>query len=96
MTSKKYRKKLKEQYNSKNVKQYSLFYKDNAKDRDIIVDYFKNNPNRIITAKELVINNNLKFDTSSSICHSIKYINNNNNLNIQSKKGRYGGYIYYA
>lgn len=46
MSSKKYRKKLKEQNNSKNKIEHNFFYKDYLHDRDLILEYFKNNPNK--------------------------------------------------
>lgn len=96
MSSKKKRKKLKEQYNPKNKIGYNFFYKDYFHDRDLILEYFKNNPNIKITCQELINNINLEFDTSSSVSKTIKAINNYTNYHIESKTGYGGGYIYYA
>ena len=91
MASKKKRKKLKEQYNNKNKESNKLFLRD----RETVLNYFKNNPNRLITSKEIMENNNILFSSQSSVSSTIKAINDHTDINIQSKKGKNGGYIYY-
>ncbi|MGN0967463.1 MAG: hypothetical protein ACI4OP_07820 [Candidatus Coprovivens sp.] len=92
MTSKKKRKKLKEQYNNKSKIPNKLFLRD----RELVLNFLKNHPNEFITAQEIINNNNLEFDNTSGVSRTIKAINYYTNFNIQTKKGKNGGYIYYA
>lgn len=91
MASKKKRKKLKEQYNKKNKEPNKLFLRD----RETVLNYFKNNPNRYIKNQEIMDNNNLSFSSQSSVSRTIKAINYYTDVNIYTKKGKNGGYIYY-
>ena len=90
MTSKKKRKKLKEQYIIKEPNEH--FKKDGEK----ILNYLKNHPNELIKGKEIIKNNNLYYDTISGVSRTIKSINYYTNNNIITKSGYNGGYIYYA
>ena len=95
MTSKKKRKKLKEQYNPKKTPS-KLFNKDSYKDRELILNYLRNHPNEFIKGPEIINNNNLYFNTTGGVSRTVNIINNTTNYHIETKKGRNGGYIYYA
>ena len=90
MSSKKKRKKLKEQYTIKEPNKMYLI------DSETVLNYFKNNPNRYITSYEIMNNTHLENDSQSSVSRTIKAINYYTNFNIESKIGGNGGYIYYA
>ena len=90
MSSKKKRKKLKEQYTIKEPNEYF------RKDGEVVLNYFKNNPNRYITSYEIINNINLYFNTTSGVSRTIKAIDNYTNYNITTKPARNGGYIYHA
>lgn len=92
MSSKKKRKKLKEQYIIKEPNKMFLI------DSKPIIEYFKNHPNKLISSYEIIDNTNLYNNSHSSVCNTIKAINYYTNFHITSKIGGYngGGYIYYA
>ena len=90
MSSKKKRKKLKEQYTIKEPNKMYLI------DSETVLNYFKNNPNRYITSYELMNNTHLENDSNSSVSRTIQAINYYTNYTIASKPTRNGGYIYYA
>ena len=90
MSSKKKRKKLKEQYTIKEPNEHF------RKDGEVVLNYFKNNPNRYITSYEIINNINLYFNTTSGVSRTIKAIDNYTNYNITTKPARNGGYIYHA
>ena len=97
MSSKKYRKKLKEQYNHKQHNSY-LFHDYNKlqEDRELIYNYLKQNPNTLITRSQLIKNLPLNYNELNAITSNVKYITQHYKVSIISKKGRNGGYIYYA
>lgn len=90
MSSKKKRKKLKEQHT---IKEPSKMY---LVDSETVLNYFKTNPNRYITSNEIMNNIHLVNNTQSSVSRTIKAINYYTNYNINTKPARNGGYIYYA
>lgn len=95
MSSKKQRKKLKQQYDKKD-KSIMFNRKERLSDRNEIINYFKHNLNRIITANELISHIKLNDDTRSSVSKNIKAINYYTDTNIKTVRGRFGGYIYYG
>lgn len=95
MSSKKKRKKIKEQYNHKKSPS-KLYNKDSYKDRELILNYLKKHPNKFIKGPEIIANNQLYFDTIGGVSRTVNIINNYTNYHIETKKGRNGGYIYYA
>lgn len=90
MTSKKKRKKLKEQYTIKEPNKMYLI------DSETVLNYFKNNPNRYITSYEIMNNTHLENDSQSSVSRTIQAINYYTNYIIESKAVKHGGYIYHA
>ena len=90
MSSKKKRKKLKEQYTIKEPNKMYLI------DSETVLNYFKNNPNRYITSYEIMNNTHLENDSNSSVSRTIQAINYYTDYTIESKACRNGGYIYYA
>ena len=90
MSSKKKRKKLKEQYTIKEPNEH--FKKDGEK----ILNYLINHPNEYIKGKEIIKNNNLYYDTTSGVSFTVKSINDYTDYNIKTKPSSNGGYIYYA
>ena len=90
MSSKKKRKKLKEQYIVKEPNEH--FKKDGEK----ILNYLRTHPNKFIKAKEIIQNNNLYYDTTSGVSFTVKSINDYTDYNIKTKPSSNGGYIYYA
>ena len=92
MSSKKKRKKLKEQYTIKEPNKMFLV------DSEPVIDYFKKHPNKLISSYEIMNNTHLENDSQSSVSRTIKAINYYTNFKIESKIGGYngGGYIYYA
>ena len=96
MSSKKHRKKLREQYN--NPRDYKPVYHDVYKlkqDREAIINYLKERQNTYVTSDELVKNCNLNYGTKTEIHHSINYIRKYDNIAISTKRGRNGGYMYH-
>lgn len=92
MASKKYRKKLKAQYNPKKPVYRFLLDEHSKHDRELILNYLKANSERIITRFELLENNRLYYKSSSSVSKNIKYIRENIDANIISIRGK--GYQY--
>lgn len=90
MTSKKHRKKLKQQYTKKIPNKMYLT------DREQVLNYFKSRPFQLIKGEEIISNNNLEFDSTGGVSRTIKAIKYYNNVNIESFRGKNGGYIYYA
>lgn len=97
MSSKKYRRKLKEQYNHKQHNSY-LFHDYNKlqEDRELILNYLKENPNTVIKRRELINNLPLNYDGLNEITSAIKHIIKEYNASIFTKSGYNGGYMYYG
>ena len=89
MSSKKYRKKLKEQKNEK--KPSKMFLKDSEQ----VINYLKTKPYEIVKGKEILDNTDLIYNSSGSLTQTIKSINYYTNNHIQTFKGKNGGYMYY-
>lgn len=88
MTSKKKRKKLKEQYIIKEPNKMFLI------DSEPVIEYFKKHPNKVISSNEIMNNTHLENNSQSSVSCTIKAINYYTNYHIESKQ--FGGYIYHA
>lgn len=96
MSSKKQRKKLKEQYN-KNKKTLTLTFHNQQqvkKDIDQVLSFLKTKPNNIVTRKEIINNTTLYDDSKSSVSRMIQAINYYTDSYIETVKGR--GYIYHG
>ncbi len=90
MSSKKHRKKLKEQYNNKKpIKMYLV-------DRERVLDYLKKRPYELVKGQEILDNTNLYNNSIGSLSRTVKAINYYTNEHIETIKGKGGGYIYYA
>lgn len=96
MSSKKQRKKLKQQYFNKKEQYIFHDYNQVINDRELIMEYFKANPNIIIKSKDIMANINLYDNSQSSISRTIKMINNYSNVFINTIRGSNGGYVYYG
>lgn len=92
MSSKKYRKKLKDQYNPKKKNNWYETDKNAERDREIILNFLKVNANHYVTSYDIMENNILYFNSQSSVSSNIKYIRENMNVNIISISGK--GYQY--
>lgn len=95
MSSKKHRKKLKEQYNPRNKKKYYTPYllTDEAKhDRESILTYLKSNPNRTVSSTELMRNAYLLACSRSTISRNISYIKEYEDSHVITVSCR--GYMY--
>lgn len=90
MTSKKKRKKLKEQYTIKEPNKMFLV------DSKPVIDYLKKHPNKLIPSHEIMSNIHLENDSQSSVSRTVKAINCYTNHHIETKSGKNGGYIYHA
>ena len=90
MSSKKYRKKLKEQHT---IKVPSEMY---SVDRERVLNYLKKRPYEMVKGQEILDNTDLYNSSISSLSRTIKAINYYTNEHIESFKGYNGGYIYYA
>ena len=90
MSSKKYRKKLKEQYT---IKKPSKMY---LVDRESVLNYLKKRPYELVKGQEILDNTDLYNNSISSLSRTIKAINYYTNEHIESFRGKSGGYIYYA
>ena len=92
MSSKKYRKKLKEQYTK--PKKFHFLDKDHhaEEDREKILNFLRENPNQYFTSVELIAYALLYYETSSTVSQNIRYIRENLDANIVSKRGK--GYMY--
>lgn len=90
MSSKKYRKKLKEQYT---IKKPSKMY---LVDRERVLHYLKKRPYELVKGQEILDNTDLYNSSIGSLSRTIKAINYYTNEHIESFKGYNGGYIYYA
>ena len=90
MSSKKYRKKLKEQHS---IKEPSKMY---LVDRERVLNYIKKRPYEMVKGKEILDNTDLYNTSIGSLSQTIKAINYYTNEHIESFKGKDGGYIYYA
>ena len=90
MSSKKQRKKLKDNYtNKKPIKMYLI-------DRKQVIDYLKTRPYELVKGQEILDNTNLYNSSIGSLCQTIKAINYYTDEHIQSFRGKNGGYMYYA
>lgn len=93
MSSKKHRKKLKEQYNPKKKKKSSYFQTNESKeDRENILAYLKDNSNRIVTSMELMRYAYIQANSSSSISRNINYIKEFEDTHVTSIPHK--GYMY--
>lgn len=92
MASKKYRKKLKAQYNPKKPVYRFLLDEHSKHDRELIINYLKANSDRPVTSYELIENNRLYYRSSSSVYKNIKYIRENIDGNIITVRTK--GYQY--
>ena len=90
MSSKKYRKKLKEQYT---IKKPSKMY---LVDRERVLGYLKKRPYELVKGQEILDNTDLYNNSIASLSRTIKAINYYTHEHIESFKGKGGGYIYYA
>lgn len=89
MSSKKYRKKLKEQKNEKKPSKMFL------KDREQLINYLKKRPYEIVKGQEILDNTNLSYNSIGSLSRTVKAINYYSDDYIQTFKGKNGGYMYY-
>lgn len=91
MSSKKYRKKLKEQYNKP---KFHFLDKDHyaEEDREKILTFLRENPNEYFTSTELMNYAHLYYCSTSTVSLNIRYIKENFDANILSKRGK--GYMY--
>ena len=97
MSSKKHRKKLKQQYN-KNTYNFKPKFNNSDKiqhNRDAIYKYLKERPNTYVTSDELVENCNFNNVNKTEIHYLINHVRRFYNIVINSKRGRNGGYMYY-
>lgn len=92
MASKKHRKKLKAQYNTKKPVFKFLLDHHSQHDREVILNYLKANSERYVTRNEIIENNHIYYRSSSSVSHNIKYIRENIDANIITVRGK--GYQY--
>ena len=92
MTSKKYRKKLKHQYNPEKKINWYETDKNAERDRETILNFLKANANHYVTSYDIMENNNLYFNSNSSVSSNINYIRQNINDNVIAVKGK--GYQY--
>ena len=90
MSSKKYRKKLKEQKNEK--KPSKMFLKDSEQ----VINYLKTRPYEIVKGQEILDNTDLIYNSSGSLTQTIKSINYYTNNYIQTFKGKNGGFMYHV
>ena len=96
MSSKKHRKKLKAQYNNTKVYKPSRYFeKMSQKDSATVLNYLKNKPNTIVSSNEIVESCDLYFIGKTQLTKTIQKIREIYNVNIISKAGRNGGYMYY-
>lgn len=96
MTSKKKRKKLKQQYTTTPIHQPKFHNLNKLKeDQQNILSYLKKKPNTVINRTELIKNLNLNYYNRNEITQTIKHIKQNYNVKITSKQGYNGGYIYH-
>lgn len=91
MTSKKYRKKLKEQYDRKQPRMPSKVF---LQDREEILNYLKTKQYELVSSTEIIANTNLNFPSQGSVSNTIKAINYYTDEYIEAKRGK--GYIYYG
>ena len=96
MSSKKHRKKLKQQYNNpKTYKSSNDYEKKRLHDMGTIYNYLKQNQNTYVKISELMKNCDLYFCDKNAICALVKKIIQYYNAPIISKATRNGGYMYY-
>ena len=95
MSSKKHRKKLRQQYY--NLKDLKLSHEENKliHDRDAIYNYLKEKPYTHVTSDVLIENCDLYHTNKTQISTIIKHVIKCYNVVIDSKRGRKGGYMYY-
>lgn len=93
MSSKKYRKKLKEKYERKQHKEPNKIY---LKDMVPILNYLKTRPYECVSSKEITENTILDYCNNETVWKAIKAINYYTDEYIETKKGRGGGYMYYG
>lgn len=90
MSSKKQRKKLKDNHtNKKPIKMYLI-------DRKQVIDYLKTRPYELVKSQEILDNTNLYNSSIGSLCQTIKAINYYTDEYIQSFRGKNGGFMYYG
>lgn len=72
----------------------SSFLQDLLHDRPLIINFFKRNPNTLITSKDLMKYLNLTVRSPSSVSVGIKLINRDTDFKIESIRGH--GYVHYT
>lgn len=92
MASKKHRKKLKARYNTKKPVYRFLLTREAQEDRETILNFLEANANITVSSNDIMTNNHLNLNSSSSVYHNIKYIRENMDINIISIRGK--GYQY--
>ena len=96
MSSKKHRKKLKDKYNNTKVyKPTRYFDKMFQQDSETVLNYLKEKPNTIVPSNEIIESCDLYFIGKTQLTKTIQKIREIYNVNITSKSGRNGGYMYY-
>lgn len=96
MSSKKHRKKLKQQYY--NVKNYNLSRDTENKlvhDMDTVYHYLKEKSNTYVNSDDIIKNCDLYFTNRTQISTIINHVIKCYNVVIVTKSGRNGGYMYY-
>lgn len=63
-------------------------------DQPLIINFFKRNPNTLITSKDLMKYLNLTLRSSSSVSVGIKLINRDTDFKIETIRGH--GYVHYT